>query len=183
MWKVFASPCFCLVFEMILSQSLGMQKAWNNLIMVWRFRQGNYTARRNENEETKIDIKWKKLYFSGWKCEKCDLTQNLWLNLTDGKILCGRKFYDGILITVYSCIKCKSPWISNGWSFYWTSKKDILEFENFYHLTGSGGNNHAVDYYKETGYPLCVKLGTITQSEAGSEKFFFQWILRKMMGA
>jgi uncharacterized UBP type Zn finger protein len=34
-------------------------------------------------------------------------------------------------------------------------------------LTGSGGNNHAVDYYKETGYPLCVKLGTITQSEAG----------------
>jgi uncharacterized UBP type Zn finger protein len=33
--------------------------------------------------------------------------------------------------------------------------------------TGSGGNNHAVDYYKETGYPLCVKLGTITQSEAG----------------
>lgn len=62
---------------------------------------------------------------SGWKCEKCDLTQNLWLNLTDGAILCGRKFYDG-----------------------------------------SGGNNHAVDYYKQTGYPLCVKLGTITQSEA-----------------
>ena len=62
---------------------------------------------------------------SGWKCEKCDLTQNLWLNLTDGTILCGRRFYDG-----------------------------------------SGGNNHAVDYYKETGYPLCVKLGTITQSEA-----------------
>lgn len=62
---------------------------------------------------------------SGWKCGKCDLTQNLWLNLTDGTILCGRKFYDG-----------------------------------------SGGNNHAVDYYKETGYPLCVKLGTITQSEA-----------------
>ena len=33
--------------------------------------------------------------FSGWKCGKCDLTQNLWLNLTDGAILCGRKFYDG----------------------------------------------------------------------------------------
>lgn len=32
---------------------------------------------------------------SGWKCDKCDLTQNLWLNLTDGTILCGRKFYDG----------------------------------------------------------------------------------------
>lgn len=32
---------------------------------------------------------------SGWKCERCDLTQNLWLNLTDGSILCGRKFFDG----------------------------------------------------------------------------------------
>ena len=31
----------------------------------------------------------------GWKCELCDKTENLWLNLTDGKILCGRKFYDG----------------------------------------------------------------------------------------
>lgn len=31
----------------------------------------------------------------GWKCEKCDLTSNLWLNLTDGTILCGRKFFDG----------------------------------------------------------------------------------------
>lgn len=32
---------------------------------------------------------------SGWKCEQCDLRENLWLNLTDGSILCGRKFYDG----------------------------------------------------------------------------------------
>lgn len=32
---------------------------------------------------------------SGWKCERCDLKQNLWLNLTDGSILCGRKFFDG----------------------------------------------------------------------------------------
>ncbi|XP_015111541.1 ubiquitin carboxyl-terminal hydrolase 5 [Diachasma alloeum] len=37
----------------------------------------------------------KKIPPTGWKCEKCDLTQNLWLNLTDGSILCGRKFYDG----------------------------------------------------------------------------------------
>ncbi|XP_076049156.1 ubiquitin specific protease 5 [Oratosquilla oratoria] len=57
----------------------------------------------------------------GWKCEECDLVENLWLNLTDGKILCGRRFFDG-----------------------------------------SGGNNHAVDYYHEKGYPLAVKLGTIT---------------------
>ncbi|WAR15202.1 UBP5-like protein [Mya arenaria] len=32
---------------------------------------------------------------TGWKCEKCDLTSNLWLNLTDGSIMCGRKFFDG----------------------------------------------------------------------------------------
>ncbi|XP_050444906.1 ubiquitin carboxyl-terminal hydrolase 5 [Cataglyphis hispanica] len=64
----------------------------------------------------------KKIPPSGWKCEKCDLTQNLWLNLTDGSILCGRKFYDG-----------------------------------------SGGNGHAVERYRTTGYPLAVKLGTITK--------------------
>uniref|UniRef100_A0A034W439 Ubiquitin carboxyl-terminal hydrolase n=1 Tax=Bactrocera dorsalis TaxID=27457 RepID=A0A034W439_BACDO len=63
----------------------------------------------------------KKIPPSGWKCEKCDLTNNLWLNLTDGSILCGRKFFDG-----------------------------------------SGGNDHAVEYYREMGYPLAVKLGTIT---------------------
>ena len=32
---------------------------------------------------------------SGWKCKKCDLTTNLWLNLTDGSILCGRRYFDG----------------------------------------------------------------------------------------
>lgn len=31
----------------------------------------------------------------GWQCQKCDLSNNLWLNLTDGSILCGRKFFDG----------------------------------------------------------------------------------------
>ncbi|KAL0268266.1 UNVERIFIED_CONTAM: hypothetical protein PYX00_010277 [Menopon gallinae] len=64
----------------------------------------------------------KKIPPSGWKCEKCDLTQNLWLNLSDGSILCGRKFFDG-----------------------------------------SGGNDHAVQHFRETGYPLAVKLGTITK--------------------
>ncbi|KAI5635784.1 zn-finger in ubiquitin-hydrolases domain-containing protein [Phthorimaea operculella] len=63
---------------------------------------------------------------SGWKCAKCDLTTNLWLNLTDGSILCGRKFFDG-----------------------------------------SGGNDHAVEHYRETGYPLAVKLGTITADGKG----------------
>lgn len=63
----------------------------------------------------------KKIPPTGWKCEKCDLTNNLWLNLTDGSILCGRKFFDG-----------------------------------------TGGNDHAVQHYAETKYPLAVKLGTIT---------------------
>lgn len=58
---------------------------------------------------------------NGWKCALCDLTSNLWLNLTDGTILCGRRYFDG-----------------------------------------SGGNNHAVEYYEQTKYPLAVKLGTIT---------------------
>lgn len=30
----------------------------------------------------------------------CDLTTNLWLNLTDGTILCGRKYFDGIYSVV-----------------------------------------------------------------------------------
>lgn len=63
---------------------------------------------------------------SGWKCAKCDLTTNLWLNLTDGAILCGRRFFDG-----------------------------------------SGGNEHAVEHYRATGYPLAVKLGTITMDGKG----------------
>lgn len=37
----------------------------------------------------------KKIPPTGWKCEQCDLTSNLWLNLTDGSILCGRKYFDG----------------------------------------------------------------------------------------
>lgn len=64
---------------------------------------------------------------SGWKCAKCDKTDNLWLNLTDGMILCGRKLWDG-----------------------------------------SGGNNHAIDHYNETHYPLAVKLGTITSDLEGA---------------
>ncbi|KAF9604902.1 hypothetical protein IFM89_011184 [Coptis chinensis] len=66
---------------------------------------------------------------SGWKCCKCDKMDNLWLNLTDGMIFCGRKSWDG-----------------------------------------TGGNNHAIEHYKETNYPLAVKLGTITADlEAAGE--------------
>ncbi|XP_044473874.1 ubiquitin carboxyl-terminal hydrolase 14-like isoform X3 [Mangifera indica] len=69
---------------------------------------------------------------SGWKCAKCDKRDNLWLNLTDGMILCGRKNWDG-----------------------------------------TGGNNHAFEHYKETGYPLAVKLGTITADLEGSDVFSY----------
>ena len=62
---------------------------------------------------------------SGWQCSRCELTDNLWLNLTDGAINCGRSFF-----------------------------------------TGTGGNNHAVQHYIETHYPLVVKLGTITHKGA-----------------
>ncbi|XP_033642208.1 ubiquitin carboxyl-terminal hydrolase 5-like [Asterias rubens] len=30
----------------------------------------------------------------GWKCSRCDLIDNLWMNLTDGTILCGRRYFD-----------------------------------------------------------------------------------------
>ncbi|KAG2586663.1 hypothetical protein PVAP13_5NG065200 [Panicum virgatum] len=65
---------------------------------------------------------------TGWKCSKCDKTENLWLNLTDGMILCGRKLWDG-----------------------------------------SGGNNHAIEHYEQTKYPLAVKLGTITADLEAAE--------------
>lgn len=40
---------------------------------------------------------------NGWKCSLCDLTQNLWLNLTDGTILCGRRYYDGNIFKIFFC--------------------------------------------------------------------------------
>lgn len=57
----------------------------------------------------------------GWQCSKCDKTDNLWMNLSDGTVLCGRKFFDG-----------------------------------------TGGNNHALEHYQATNFPLAVKLGTIS---------------------
>lgn len=62
---------------------------------------------------------------SSWKCQKCDIREGLWLNLSDGSIHCGRKYFDG-----------------------------------------TGGNNHAEEHYKETQYPLVVKLGTINSQGA-----------------
>ncbi|KAK1261154.1 Ubiquitin carboxyl-terminal hydrolase 14 [Acorus gramineus] len=69
---------------------------------------------------------------SGWKCCKCDKVENLWLNLTDGMIFCGRKNWDG-----------------------------------------TGGNNHAIEHYNETKYPLAVKLGTITADLETADVFSY----------
>jgi uncharacterized UBP type Zn finger protein len=35
----------------------------------------------------------------------CDKTDNLWLNLTDGSILCGRKYFDGKCFTICTDIQ------------------------------------------------------------------------------
>uniref|UniRef100_A0A4W5KAE8 Ubiquitin carboxyl-terminal hydrolase n=1 Tax=Hucho hucho TaxID=62062 RepID=A0A4W5KAE8_9TELE len=61
----------------------------------------------------------------GWRCEVCDLQENLWMNLSDGRVFCGRRYFDG-----------------------------------------SGGNNHALLHFQQTGHPLAVKLGTITPDGA-----------------
>lgn len=79
-------------------------------------------SRHSENLKQLDSVK---LPPSGWKCTNCDLTTNLWANLTDGTILCGRKHFDG-----------------------------------------SGGNDHALEHYRKTGYPLAVKLGTISPGGA-----------------
>ncbi|XP_069474777.1 ubiquitin carboxyl-terminal hydrolase 13 isoform X2 [Ambystoma mexicanum] len=67
---------------------------------------------------------------SGWKCAKCEMRENLWLNLTDGAVLCGRWFFDG-----------------------------------------RGGNGHALEHHKQMGYPLAVRLGTITPDGADVYSF------------
>uniref|UniRef100_A0A3P8ZIA8 Ubiquitin carboxyl-terminal hydrolase n=1 Tax=Esox lucius TaxID=8010 RepID=A0A3P8ZIA8_ESOLU len=67
---------------------------------------------------------------SGWKCQKCEMRENLWLNLTDGSVLCGKWFFDG-----------------------------------------AGGNGHALEHYKETKFPLAVKLDNITPDGADIYSF------------
>lgn len=75
---------------------------------------------------------------SGWKCQKCEMRENLWLNLTDGAVLCGKWFFDG-----------------------------------------SGGNGHALEHYRETNYPLAVKLDTITPDGAGLRHMISSELLHK----
>ena len=43
---------------------------------------------------------------SDWFCEKCGIkNENIWLNLSDGSILCGRKYREGATFTVDDEIK------------------------------------------------------------------------------
>lgn len=65
------------------------------------------------------------------------MRENLWLNLTDGAVLCGKWFFDG-----------------------------------------SGGNGHALEHYRETNYPLAVKLDTITPDGAGLGLFITRAVPR-----
>ncbi|KAI1882626.1 hypothetical protein AGOR_G00236820 [Albula goreensis] len=67
---------------------------------------------------------------SGWKCRRCEMRENLWLNLTDGAVHCGKWFCDG-----------------------------------------TGGNGHAVEHYREYGFPLAVRLDTLTPDGADVYSF------------
>ena len=73
------------------------------------------------------------------------------MNLTDGTILCGRKYFDGEFIT----LSLPPDPLTLG-----------VKFHSSPQPPGSGGNNHAVEYYDTTKYPLAVKLGTITPDGA-----------------
>ncbi|CAK5096803.1 unnamed protein product [Meloidogyne enterolobii] len=68
-----------------------------------------------------------KISYDGWICAKpgCELKENLWLNLSDGVIMCGR-------YAPMSAVK---------------------------------GNGHAKTHYEETGYPLVIKLSTISDGD------------------
>ena len=103
------------------------------------------------------------LLCSGWKCSRCELTTNLWLNLTDGSILCGRRYFDGRNVT------CSNLCIWLALSFLFTISPPPpppLPPPPPPPPPGSGGNNHAVDHFESTRYPLAVKLGTITPDGA-----------------
>lgn len=86
---------------------------------------------------------------TGNKCTRCDLTENLWMNLTDGTILCGRKNFDGM-----------------SWGAWHGADRGHVRKLHAYMPTGTGGNGHAAEFYNETKYPLAVKLGTITADGA-----------------
>jgi len=76
----------------------------SNWTMASESLQGNLATHRSQLTHLHCTARWSDLTIlsvifsrcaSGWKCQKCDLTTNLWLNLTDGSILCGRRYFDG----------------------------------------------------------------------------------------
>lgn len=98
-WKIFPLPDPELpeIVQMSASGILAAEDAWKleeaaAMAGTW---DGEKRAVSKHAENLLQLNNGKKIPPSGWKCEKCDLTKNLWLNLTDGSILCGRKFFDG----------------------------------------------------------------------------------------
>lgn len=86
-------PAVSKVVEVIISsESAGARSLKDSLAGTWdgEIRKVSAYAENLQQIDNGVRIPPK-----GWKCENCDLTTNLWLNLTDGKISCGRKFFDG----------------------------------------------------------------------------------------
>lgn len=88
---------------------------------------------------------------SGWKCdyEDCDKVDNLWLNLTDGSIYCGRKFFDGSGGNGHATLHYEETSII--WTYWFNFELDL--------------NLFCIIIIIE--YPLAVKLGTITKDGKG----------------
>ncbi|RXG61252.1 Ubiquitin carboxyl-terminal hydrolase 5, partial [Armadillidium vulgare] len=90
---------------------------------------------------------------SGWKCSNCDKTDNLWMNLSDGTILCGRRQLDGSggnnhAVEHYQKTG-RNSYLTNIFSLFFMMSDRVI-----------------------SRYPLAVKLGTIT-SEGKADVFSY----------
>ncbi|VDN23752.1 unnamed protein product [Cylicostephanus goldi] len=99
---------------------------------------------------------------SGWVCEaeNCGLNENLWLNLTDGAIRCGRSQFiptSGWVCEAENCGLNENLWLNLTDGAIRCGRSQFV---------GEGqmckGNNHMKQYFDATGFPLVVKLGTIS---------------------
>lgn len=70
-----------------------------NLLLLARFFKSRFAFWQLSNFylHSNLTQNGRKLPSSGWTCDVCggDATTNLWLNLSSGAVLCGRKNYDG----------------------------------------------------------------------------------------
>ncbi|XP_015787617.1 ubiquitin carboxyl-terminal hydrolase 5 [Tetranychus urticae] len=80
------------VSSILASDSAFLSEEINSLSGTWDGEKRQITKHAYNLPQLENGVKVKP---EGWKCEKCDLKDNLWLNLTDGAILCGRGFFDG----------------------------------------------------------------------------------------